>query len=928
MVSTVHVQRGIEFKKDIYAKDQNAWIDAVGKELESKGVTVRVGEGASAVDCSTAAQLKTAVADLQKTTGASRADVLKYVTDLLGALDDIVKPSSSIAPSAKFDLTKTSDLSKALGLNDSKLYASSTTTFGVQSRARPDGSFSVAGVRLQRTAATPPPPPPTPTPTTSLPESLIAGKNVIDAISVATPSSSWGRNSMEVEAVRTVGGLDKDTLHALVTQTGTSGRSVLQKLQKPTASLAFAVGYQGISLDQLKWDSDSHRLRMLNPLVSVTVEDGRIETDPKTNAREVTVGRDQFVDFVQEEFDLKTGKPTGDMLDNHVMVRGRARMDGTAGDATRVLIQSKIDTAIDPEFGVKFAQKQDERVDGTPVAASVVDNLQKNVQTGKGLNGSGTATATIEAFHALEERGALPEVDNHGAVLHMGTIAVNRAVRGRYHLNETPTSAVRDHFQQCGEVKLQELVALLNASPMQKAEKDALLKDANALLDHSAVVAGAAAGLRKLDPQMTIDKASVDKLWPDAPMTNNKLDVKKGEVVAKAYSAAYAAFAEKIDQAQQKIGGNEAREVRKAGGIDDLRTFFRAQTANAFGSDTLKQVETVGPLLAQFDTQLAGTGKAAFVDALGKSMAAAGNTRLQDAATPADKDQVLGDMRKNLVAGHAEILHRMLEESGNTAQTLWFDSVRNAYAGVQRSGWSNFIIDSFDMTEMYTTDEFAKLPKSQWGSRTPLDPKNMLDFKLSNDFQIELGYEKPYTDAIDRAKAALLAPLFIDFAVAKGGAAVDVTKRATLTDYLKQGMPVPQPNDSDAVKSARTDFLKEVQAFVKSKLPDLVIADTDLVGLYRNADAKPVDSFSGATSFAQLKPDVVVQLKDDLDTTKFIWRTLLKTQESVAEFRGERVMDLIGEAAKKANVGARATWKAPSMSKGEMAAALALGRTV
>ena len=47
---------------------------------------------------------------------------------------------------------------------------------------------------------------------------------------------------------------------------------------------------------------------------------------------------------------------------------------------------------------------------------------------------------------------------------------------------------------------------------MSKAD---LLAQANALLDRSAIVTAAAAGIQKIAPGTQVDKALIDSLWPD-----------------------------------------------------------------------------------------------------------------------------------------------------------------------------------------------------------------------------------------------------------------------------------------------------------------------------------------------------------------------------------------------------------------------------
>ena len=54
----LHVQRQRQFKPDLYkSADRTAWLEAVGKQLESKAVTLKIGEGAGAFEVKIGADL-------------------------------------------------------------------------------------------------------------------------------------------------------------------------------------------------------------------------------------------------------------------------------------------------------------------------------------------------------------------------------------------------------------------------------------------------------------------------------------------------------------------------------------------------------------------------------------------------------------------------------------------------------------------------------------------------------------------------------------------------------------------------------------------------------------------------------------------------------------------------------------------------------
>ena len=148
-MSDIHVKRGIEFRADLLeAKDRKPWLAEVGEQLEKRGITLRVGTGADAREVKSAAQLVAAF-DVFQGAEASGA----YVNDLAQALDDFVKPSSTVASGSIIDLTSGSKLGKALGLFDGtrgNYAALASTPFGEAMRTRPEGSLGIAGTRLFR----------------------------------------------------------------------------------------------------------------------------------------------------------------------------------------------------------------------------------------------------------------------------------------------------------------------------------------------------------------------------------------------------------------------------------------------------------------------------------------------------------------------------------------------------------------------------------------------------------------------------------------------------------------------------------------------------------------------------------------------------------------------------------------------------------
>jgi Tfp pilus assembly protein PilZ len=61
-MSTITVKRGIQFRADLFNKpDHTAWFNAVGQELQNKGLSLKVGDGANAKVVKDAATLAAAM---------------------------------------------------------------------------------------------------------------------------------------------------------------------------------------------------------------------------------------------------------------------------------------------------------------------------------------------------------------------------------------------------------------------------------------------------------------------------------------------------------------------------------------------------------------------------------------------------------------------------------------------------------------------------------------------------------------------------------------------------------------------------------------------------------------------------------------------------------------------------------------------------
>jgi hypothetical protein len=890
MTISLHVKRGIEFKADLYnTRNRTPWLEAVGKELEAKGVSIKLGDGAGAVDVKNAADLVAFYTEYAKNPDAMAAKVglpkgrelSEYMSDLVNALDDVVKDTSRVGSGDKIDLTKQSELAKVLGLSVSSTgYASTKTEFGAP--ARPQGAMSVLGVRLSKDP---------------IAKSPLEGKKFIDAATFAGQRIQTGRDSVEIEAVRKLGGLDKDQIIELATAER-GGRPVLNRMRRAVDAEAFSLGYSGIGFDQMRWDSDAHRVREMNPYVSLTVEGGRLEKAPESGQYEVTQGTDVFQDTYYRAVD--PGAPGKDLLlDNDMMVRSRVRLD-RPGQPSRLLIQAKLATVVD-ETGMKSAAKVDIR-DDSPTAQEIA-GMDDAVRTGKSAWGWGATAgnaAPISAIHAvyqdLNDSGKLPDVGEHKGVLMLEPGAHIVSQRSRYHLNETNSSHIKGLFD-AGKGFIEETKSIIDASAMPAAEKAKLSEMAAKLLDKSTIAEKAKDAIIAADPTIApadITPAFIEKFWPREMGWNasgiKKEDIDVRKAVADAIKTSYNEFSEAFDGARTQISGSRTDIARRFDVEKEFVEFVKEK------NPAMVTTTTFGPFLKHFDEQMKGPGKDAFVAEFATFLSAKGSNRLANAA---NKDEAMGGLRNRLVNEHLDILHRQVEASGTAGQAMWFDEARKAYASANRQTW-NFLIDTYDYVQCVSPKDWEKLTPEQKDGRAPIPPEYIYSADIVAEVQIELGYEKDYMTAIKKAKDGLAdarAGLFMDFALQKSGTNVVADKAETFAAYRDGLVGL----DAAPKKAA----LDELNAFAESKGSPLRFTDADL----------PAMTQALFTPARQNQPTTGHdQLVKDLEVTEFIWSNLTAAQDSICALRGNRTLR---EAERAGLTGL--TWSPTDMSKGATA---------
>jgi hypothetical protein len=885
MVSKIHVKHGLEFKKNLYQSDnRKPWLEAVGAEIEKKGVALKMGEGTNAVEIRNSAEL---VAFFEKYTSAPAAmaaaeglpegrELKDYVSDMMQALDDVVKWGSAVQAGDVIDFSTQGEIAKTLGMDTASLrYGSSNTGFG--QNTAPDGTLSVLGVQFANHAARADP---------------LEGVPFIDATTFATHAGRTGRESQEFESVKRLNGLDGDQILALM-RGERAGRPILNRARKASDHEAFSLGFSGIGIDEMRWDSRAHRTREMNPLISLTVESGRMEWDEDDKEYEVSQGTDYFHDRYYTAKD--PNRPGVDLLgETGNMVRSRIRYD-EPGNARRLLIQSKSGTEVD-ENGMKQAAKADIRDDSpTPEKIASIDEDARSGTSSWGWNNTKEPIAALNnVYKDLKEKDVLPDVGPHEDVLLMEVGAHVFSTRSRYHLNETNTRDVKRLFD-FGDTALADVGTLIEKNEeLPAADLDALKALHTGITDKSILVDRVKDKLAELDPNLSAADINVDvvtALMPNTDRPTDALDVKKRRVVADATREVYGELAEAIDDARSGLSGARTPQARDFDFEVETQEFMKTKYPE------LEKKTTYAPFMTKLDEVLAGADKDAFIQELGQWLNdEKGDDRLVSAP---DKDLAMGGLRKNMVREHIEILHRQLEGAGTAGQALWFDGARSTYAKANRQTW-NFLIDTFDFVTDIRPADWETLTPEQQDGREPIPADKIYNADVIAEVQIELGYEKPYLEALSRSKKALdgaRAGLFMDYALDQGIGGTVADQPATFAALQK-----------DIVAATDSNLLSQLEGlnqFAASKGSPLQFTRENLTEL--SEDLFTTDRQGQST-------DGHAGLNETQEMNTFIWDTILSAQESIVDLRGGRV---IREAERAGHSGV--SWDDSPKSKGATA---------
>jgi hypothetical protein len=212
-------------------------------------------------------------------------------------------------------------------------------------------------------------------------------------------------------------------------------------------------------------------------------------------------------------------------------------------------------------------------------------------------------------------------------------------------------------------------------------------------------------------------------------------------------------FADLLDDADRDLAGAPASGSEFANAFDDLADLFID-----WGDDqkpALARARIVEPHLAHY-AGLSPDGRGEFAEFYRAKKTDTTSGQLHpDALDPMD-DEVWATLEHQLDLEVIKTWQRMIEAGGTAANGLWFEEAREFYVPDSNRPGGNFLIDTFDMTEVVTPAAWAALDESfkvDVDQRLPSD--SVAEAMLVNEVQIELALEKPYLARINALQAKI-----------------------------------------------------------------------------------------------------------------------------------------------------------------------------
>jgi hypothetical protein len=545
----------------------------------------------------------------------------------------------------------------------------------------------------------------------------------------------WARDNAEVEVVLGVKGLTGRRLRELLLSTDDEGRTIYSRLRRNRIMEAFTYGF---ALDEMPWDSDSQEAREQMPLVALTIEPDRYAVN-EDGERELSLGTDLMDDTYYDTHAFS-------LLGNAIELRGRARWD-TPTAVRRLLIAAKFGTEIDAE-GNKVNTKVDIRTDS---GSTYLATLDTDVRRGKTAWGGAEAPATPirGVYEQLMAKNVLLDIGAHKGVLLLEPQAHLRSTRSRYHMNEASIQNIKTVYANAATRVSGALNVVARAKAdgiipaADRARVDQMEAMGNGILDRTLLAQRiTAAGV-------PVTASSLQQ--PDAfPAPGDAAGLERHRIIAETINTVFHEFAAALDDTDRAIT-NAADED-----FDDFTDMFRAWRVSL--DIAMAKKTTWDSFLASHRSLSTSANRAnaiANFNAYGNAQRAADNDDFEDFVAVDDAGWTrLGNYLEKMVLTVAE---RQIETAGLAGRMLWFDQARSFWVPASNRAFSNFMIDTTDMTEMLSNEEWNTIPEAERTFQQQLPAAKIFNTVLVNELQIELGSEKAYVERLRELDAAVAA---------------------------------------------------------------------------------------------------------------------------------------------------------------------------
>jgi hypothetical protein len=549
----------------------------------------------------------------------------------------------------------------------------------------------------------------------------------------------WERNNVELEGVMTVTGLTGAQLRAILTTKDANGRSEYEKLRKNTSFEAFSTEF---GTDEMPWDSASHTLRESFPYTVLTIESERFAVDAASHRRELSLGTDKMDDIYYDTADFQ-------LLKHKMVLRARARWDSD-NVVRRLLIGAKFDTGIDPD-GLKRTDKLDVRTEGEQHLAT----LDNDIRRGKVKWSHGNQEEAVAPVKAIYEKlvaaNVLPDFTAHQDVLLLDPKARLRSIRSRFHLNEARIDSVR-RLHEHGKTRLTQVLALVGEARTAgriTADLEAATTQvetlAKGITEATTLTARALVAAQAVRPETT--EAEVAALLPGASAPADVPGLNLRKAVAEAVDALYHEIGDPLDEVERELVG--AMNTR----FDAYVLPFELYCISV--NNGLGVYRAAGPFITAYQGMDPPTSLPAFNTFI-ETQKAANAEGFKDLTALNEADW--GALGLALKLEDLKIARRQIEYAGTLAQALWFDQAREFYVPASDRAWGNFLIDTFDWTDVVTEEEWQRIPETERTIATPLPPEKVATTIVVNELQIELGQETAYVKRIAELETLVANP--------------------------------------------------------------------------------------------------------------------------------------------------------------------------